>query len=368
MSRPFLIKDIAHQAGVSVATVDRVLNNRPNVRAHMVRRVEQAIDALQRQRRQVGVVGRKFLLDLVMDTPQRFSNAVRTALELEMSTLRPSIFRARDELHEAWPVGELVATLDRIAARGSHGVLLKAPNLPVVVDAVGRLVDRGIPVITLVTDLPSSGRLAYVGLDNRAAGETAAYLLGQWLQPGPRVGVLVSMSSAYFRGEEEREVGFRAVLRSTRDDVSVHTVSEGQGVEERTTGLVQAQLRRHPHIAAVYSIGGANEAICRAFDQMARPCRCFIGHDLDEDNLALLRAGRLHAVLDHDLRHDMRQACLRILAAHGAGGDAGSPGLSNVDVMTSFNLPASLRGDAHDRQPRLMPHQQAPSHVASGCR
>jgi LacI family transcriptional regulator len=345
MSRPFLVKDIAQQAGVSVATVDRVLNNRPNVRAHMARRVEQAIEALQRQRRQVGAVGRKFMVDLVMDTPQRFSSAVRAALEREMSTLRPSIFRARHELHEAWAADDLVATLHRIAVRGSHGVLLKAPDLPVVVDAVGCLTDKGIPVITLVTDLPSSSRLAYVGLDNRAAGETAAYLLGQWLPPGPRVGVLVSMSSAHFRGEEEREIAFRAILQSTRSDVSVHTISEGQGVEERTTGLVQAQLRAHPHIAAVYSIGGANEAIWRAFDQMARPCRCFIGHDLDDDNLALLRAGRLNAVLDHDLRHDMRHACLRILAAHGAGGDAGSHGLSSVDVVTPFNLPEPLRGD-----------------------
>jgi LacI family transcriptional regulator len=343
MSRPFLVKDIAQQAGVSVATVDRVLNNRPNVRAHMARRVEQAIEALQRQRRQVGIVGRKFMVDLVMDTPQRFSNAVRAALELEMPVLRPSIFRARYELHEAWLADDLVAALDRIAARGSHGVLLKAPNLPAVVEAVGRLVDRGIPVITLVTDLPSSRRLAYVGLDNRAAGETAAYLLAQWLGAGPRIGVLVSMSSVHFRGEAEREVGFRAVLRSTGSRMSVHTISEGQGVPERTADFVRTQLRAHPQIVAVYSTGGANEAICRAFEQMSRPCRCFIGHDLDDDNLALLRAGRLHAVLDHDLRHDMRQACLRILAAHGAGGDAGSPDLSNVDVMTPFNLPAPLR-------------------------
>ena len=343
MSRPFLIKDIAQQAGVSEATVDRVLNRRPNVRAHMARRVEQAIEALQRQRRQVGVVGRKFLVDLVMDTPRRFSNAVRAALDLEMSTLRPAIFRARHELHEAWPVDELVATLDRIAARGSHGVLLKAPHLPIVVDAVGRLADRGIPVVTLVTDLPSSRRLAYVGLDNRAAGETAAYLLGQWLPARARVGVLVSMSSAHFRGEEEREVGFRAVMARTRRDVPIHTIGEGQGVEERTEVLVRALLRTHPTIAAVYSIGGANEAICRAFDEMSRPCRCFIGHDLDDDNVALLKAGRLHAVLDHDLRHDVRQACLRILAAHGAAAEDGTAGLSKVDVVTPFNLPEGVR-------------------------
>jgi LacI family transcriptional regulator len=35
--------------------------------------------------------------------------------------------------------------------------------------------------VTLVTDLPDSTRLAYVGMDNRAAGQRAADLPGQWL-------------------------------------------------------------------------------------------------------------------------------------------------------------------------------------------
>ena len=39
----------------------------------------------------------------------------------------------------------------------------------------------------------------------------------------------------------------------------------------------------------------------------------FIGHDLDDDNLALLRAGRLSAVLHHDLHHDLHMACLSVM-------------------------------------------------------
>ena len=38
------LKDIARQAGVSLATVDRVLHNRPGVRADTVRRVKEAIE------------------------------------------------------------------------------------------------------------------------------------------------------------------------------------------------------------------------------------------------------------------------------------------------------------------------------------
>ncbi|SDP38942.1 LacI family transcriptional regulator [Rhodoferax sp. OV413] len=341
MAHPHLLKDIASQAGTSLATVDRVLNQRGGVRQHTVRRVEQALQELERQKSQVGLVGRKFLVDLVMQTPERFSRLVRNALEQAMPGLHPAIFRARYHLAEDLPVAQLVATLDKIAQQGSHGVLLKAPDVPEVVQAVARLQHKGIPVVTLVTDVPGSARRAYVGMDNRAAGHTAAYLVAQWLGPATQApaGVLISISSNHFRGEEEREIGFRQAIRDRYPHIAVHEVSEGLGLHEATVGLVRQRLRLCPEVQAVYSIGGANAAILEAFAQLQRPCRVFIAHDLDADNLPLLRAGRLQAVLHHDLQHDMRQACFQLMAAHGAA-PAGLPlPVSSVQVVTPFNLP-----------------------------
>lgn len=339
MSHPFLVKDIASQAGVSTATVDRVLNARAGVRPHTRRRVEQALQELERQSTQVGLAGRKFLVDLVMEAPERFTRVVRAALEAEMPALQPAVFRARHHLADVMAPEALAAVLDRIGARGSHGVLLKAPDVPVVNAAVERLAARGIPVVTVVTDLPHARRRAYVGMDNRAAGETAAYLLGQWL-PRRKAGVLVSISSLRFRGEEEREQAFRDAIRRHHPHLALFELSEGRGVHDATARLVRQRLARWPEVSAVYSIGGANAAILQAFEQLDRPCRAFIGHDLDTDNLALLRDGRLSAVLHHDLHHDMRSACLHLLHAHGAlPARHPPPGLSSVQVVTPFNVP-----------------------------
>ncbi|MDP4299333.1 LacI family DNA-binding transcriptional regulator [Leptothrix discophora] len=339
MARPFLVKDIALQAGVSTATVDRVLHGRENVREHMVRRVEQAMAALERQRGQVGLVGRKFMIDLVMETPARFATEVRDALDAEMAALRPVLFRARHETREVWSPDGIVETLARIAQRGSHGVLLKAPDVPAVNAAVAQLTGLGIPVVTVATDLPASRRLAYVGLDHAVAGQTAAWLIGQWLGPVRRAAVLVSLSSVRFRGEETRESAFRLALQREHPRLRTVDVSEGHGLHERTARLVRQRLRAHEDLVAVYSAGGANAAILEAFELEGRRCRCFIGHDLDADNVRLLRERRLHAVLHHDLRHDMRRACLALLAAHGVSGLEPPPGLSPVHVATPFNLP-----------------------------
>ena len=341
MTHPFPVKVVALQAGVSVATVDRVIKQRGGVHAGTVRRVMQALDELARQSTQVGLSGRKFMLDVLMVAPRRFTDAVRAALEAELPSLQPAVLRSRFHLHETLAAEGIVGLLDRIRKNGSHGVLLKAPDLPAVAEAVNRLAAAGIPVVTLVTDLPASARRSYVGMDNRAAGETAAYLLGQWLGGRKKQQVLVTLSSNRFHGEEEREIGFRRALRERHRHVSIVEASEGQGIDGATGALVRQALAAHPGIAAVYSIGGGNAAIVQAFAQAGRRCQVFIGHDLDADNLALLEAGAIHAVLHHDLGQDMRRACQEILRAQGAlPALAHALPLSAIQIVTPWNLPA----------------------------
>ena len=341
MTHPFPVKVVALQAGVSVATVDRVIKQRGGVHAGTVRRVMQALDELARQSTQVGLSGRKFMLDVLMVAPRRFTDAVRAALEAELPSLQPAVLRSRFHLHETLAAEGIVGLLDRIRKNGSHGVLLKAPDLPAVAEAVNRLAAAGIPVVTLVTDLPASARRSYVGMDNRAAGETAAYLLGQWLGGRKKQQVLVTLSSNRFHGEEEREIGFRRALRERHRHLSIVEVSEGHGIDGATGALVREALATHPGIAAVYSIGGGNAAIVQAFAQAGRPCQVFIGHDLDADNVALLKSGAIHAVLHHDLGQDMRRACQEILRAQGAlPALAHALPLSAIQIVTPWNLPA----------------------------
>jgi LacI family transcriptional regulator len=345
MAHQFPLKVVALQAGVSVATVDRVLKQRGGVRRYTVRRVMQALDELGRQSEQVGLSGRKFMIDVVMVAPQRFTDAVRVALEAELPSLHPAVLRSRFHLHETLEAERIVDLLDRIKKNGSHGVLLKAPDLPPVIAAVGRLVTAGIPVVTLVSDISGSARSTYVGMDNRAAGETAAYLIGQWIGVGKKQEVLVTLSSNRFHGEEEREMGFRRALREHQHHLRIVEVSEGNGIDGATEALVRQALSDHPDITAVYSIGGGNAAIVKAFLHAGRRCNVFIGHDLDADNLALLKSGAINAVLYHDLRQDMRRACQDILRAQGALPTLKKTmPLSGIQIVTPFNMPTVAMG------------------------
>ncbi|MDZ4269016.1 MAG: LacI family DNA-binding transcriptional regulator [Mycobacterium sp.] len=334
MAHRYKIREIAQQSGLSEATVDRVLNNRPGVRENTVAEVQQAIADLDKQRAQLRLNGRRYLIDVVMQTPQRFSDAFRAAVEAELPAFAPAMVRARFHLWESGSTAQMVDTLGRI--RGSHGVVLKAQDDPEVAEAIDRLVAGGVPVVTYATDVPVSARCGYVGIDNHGAGVTAAYLVNQWLGQAPS-DVLITLSRTVFRGEGEREVGFRSALRSSGR--AIVEVSGSDGIDATNEHLVLDALERHPGVEAVYSVGGGNTATVAAFEKLGRECRVFVAHDLDADNRRLLRDGRISAVLHNDLRADARLALRLILQERGAlPVEQARP--APIQVVTPYNLPA----------------------------
>ena len=338
VKHPYRIREIAVQAGLSEATVDRVLHRRGGVRESTVREVHQAIADLDRQRSQLRLGGRTFLVDVVVQAPPRFSAAVRAALEAELPALRPAVIRCRFHLLDGSSAGDVATVLERVARGTSHGVILKAPDAPEIVTAVR---DLGVPVVTLVTDLPASSRVAYVGIDNRAAGATAAYLIEQWL--ADRAGdVLVVRGHGSFRGEDEREMGFRAEMRARAPGRRLVEVVDEEDRADAVRERIGEVLAGHPSVRAVYSLyagAGGNGAVVDAFARLRRRYDVFVAHDLDGENTALLRSRKLSAVLHHDLRQDLRRACYAILQAQRALPGPVRTNPSAISVITPFNAP-----------------------------
>jgi LacI family transcriptional regulator len=316
MTKKFSLKEIALQSGLSLASIDRVLHDRPNVSASAKRRVELAIGELERQHEAALITGRRFVIDVIMQAPKRFTTEIKNAFEVELPAMRPASFGARFHIAEHLSEEDVTSLTKAIKRRGSRGVVMKLPNSELTNKLASELLRERIPVVTYVTDIQHHNRTDYIGMDNNQAGAVAAYLVGKML-PKRDSKILLTLSSNLFDGEEQRAAGFKRVITDRFPHLGMVTVSEGQGLEHSTYQLVEKALADHADIEAVYSMGGANRSILSAFRDNARECKVYAAHDLDKENQELLSQGEIDFVIYHDFRNDARDLCHSLLHYHG---------------------------------------------------
>ena len=338
MTHRFPIKEIAAQAGVGLATVDRAINGRAHVSPQMRQRIDDAIRELETQESLLSARGRRMFVDIVVEAPARFSREVRIAADRVAPYVPQAALRVRYAMRERMSTAETLAQLRRIRKIGSDGVILKARDVAEVRAEIDALAERRIPVVTVFTDVRAENRVAYCGMDNRKAGETAAYIAATALA-GQGGCLLLTRSDESFLGEDERAKGFAERLARLAPSISLLDLTGGAGLDRTTGEVIATALLQRTDIIGCYSMGGGNAAILRAFEQAGRPVKLFIGHDLDDDNAVLLGQGRIGWILGHDLDRDLRFAFEHIVAAHGLGRKPAARYSSDITVITPFNQP-----------------------------
>ncbi|SDV50358.1 LacI family DNA-binding transcriptional regulator [Chitinasiproducens palmae] len=316
------IVDVARHAGVSTATVDRVVNRRDGVRLQTVQRVLAAAAELgfalgpefdaQRPARHDAMLhgaqpdmraltlraGRPLeLLFLLPAGENPYLRMLGDYVELSHQQWAPFQVRCRTHYVESFNPAELARRLLQCGAR-ADGIAFMALEHPVVRDAVDALAERGVPAVTLISDVSNSRRLAYVGIDNRAAGRTAGLLLGRFMGPRPSGKVAMLAGSLDYRSHEEREIGFLHLMESTFPGIRVIGMREGQDDSQRNYEQTRHLFEQHPDLAGIYNSGGASDGVARAINETRREHKpLFIGHGLTPDTRALLIDGTLDALI-----------------------------------------------------------------------
>ncbi|MDF0597682.1 LacI family DNA-binding transcriptional regulator [Psychromarinibacter halotolerans] len=307
------IKEIADRAGVSPATVDRVLNDRPGVR-------QRTRDAVLGAAERLGYFGE------VEVTPQKSLRLLLILPEGEnsfMQSLRRHLLVQAQETEDVSiqirnvpakePAGYVEAL--RNASGTCEGVGIIAPDHPEIREEINQLARTGIKVSTLVSDIPAVSKIGYVGVDNRAAGRLAGLLMGRFLpagQPG-RIGLFIGSPS--YRGHEEREMGFRSILSG--DFPELRVVDFAVIEDDRDNAYREARrLLAQDDLVGIYNIGSGNQGIAQAVKEMGRAKDLvFIAHDFTEATRTLLLDRTIDAIIDQNPRVEAREVIRNLVAA-----------------------------------------------------
>ncbi len=330
------VNDLARAAGVSLATVDRVLNARPGVRAQTVAAVNDAIARIGYVRDVAAANlarGRSYRLAFVLpDSGAQFVDGLAARLEAEVR--RAEQARTRLTVHRV-PAEDPHATaalLARLPAAGVDGVAIMAPETPVLRDAIRGLQAAGLVVLALVSDLPNTGRDRFVGIDNRAAGRTAGVLMGRYL--GGRGRVAVVAQSMQLMEAVERRAGFDAVALRDFPGVTVLPTVEAHG----DPALMQAALDALGEVQGVYMLGAGLRVLTRHLGARGQH-PVVIAHELTPHTRASLVSGEIAAVIAQNPGHLIRSA-QRVLRARidGTAIDEAQEQI-RIEIVISENLP-----------------------------
>jgi LacI family transcriptional regulator len=330
MKRRATVHDVAREAGVSLATVDRVLNGRPGVRAATAEKVEEAIKSLGFSRdlnaslmaraRDLSVVffipdgSNEFMDSLAEAVTRRFGQALADRIHLETNRIK------------ALDSAALARSLDALDARHCDCAVIVTSEAPEVIAAVDAAHRRGIAVMTLVSDLPGSARRNFIGIDNVAAGRTAASLLGRFLPGGGKVAIVAG--SLHLRDHADRLEGFRAALAAEFPAIVLIGPLEGHDEGTETASILENLLADHPDLAGLYNLGAGNAGLVSALQSSGQAGKLrVIAHELTGPTRAGLIGGTIDVVLDQNPDGEIREAisAARALALGTAGSAVTDP-------------------------------------------
>ncbi|MCY3880348.1 MAG: LacI family DNA-binding transcriptional regulator [Rhodobacteraceae bacterium] len=285
MAKRATVADVARQAGVSVATVDRVLNGRRRVRPATAEAVHtaaaevgyHAAPLLAMRARQL-VPYRKFGFVLQKESKE-FYRGLADSLRSQTADLTvcnaTCVIRFVNELAAA-PIVQAMRDLADEQVSSIGVVALEHPHIN---DETKRLSRSGIPVWALLSSLSAPEVAGYIGIDARKAGRTAAWGISKCARPGSGIGVLVG--SHRYRSHDDREGGFRSFFRECAPEFqllpSISYLDNSAGAYEATSELVT----RYPELGGLYIIGGGCSGAVRVLrEESTAPGIAVVCHEL----------------------------------------------------------------------------------------
>lgn len=319
MARKTTARDVAEAAGVSPATVDRVLNGRGGVSPEKERRVLDWARRLKIDRALSLKAARTLRIAALIQAP---TNPFHAKLAEEIARAAPALetFNMQVRVSHITPAAPAETAEKILTAMRTHDALILSAEEDVRIAAACRAFAARGPVVTLATDIESSERLAYVGPDNRRAGRVAGDLMGRFL--GPEGGeVLMIAGMLAMRGQAERAEGLGAVFAERYPACRLADPVESLEDSRRTGALVREALARRPALRGIYLCTVGAREVVAALKAAGRRDVILIVHELTAERRALLRAGLIDAVIDQNPEAEVRGAI--DLLAHAFGRRAG---------------------------------------------
>lgn len=338
------VKEIARRAGVSIATVDRVLHDRPGVSASTKEKIEQIIRELDYKPNLIAsrLASRKvFHLSVLIpavseetDFWQAPLNGIRRAEEMVKGygvVITPYFF----DINNRKSFGD---QSKKILESNTDGILLSPSFIDEARQFTSICRNRKIPYVLIDSNIPNEGGLCYIGPHIFRSGYLGAQLMNLALKGANNILVLnIAKEVDDHNNLMEIEEGFRAYFRYYN---LYHNILK---TDIRLAGYASVEkalsevFKKTPDIGAIFVTNSRVSAVARYLEKRKGEKVFLVGYDFIKENIEYLKRSVIDILICHKPEEQGYLGIMSLYRHLVLGEDVENIQFMPIDIITKEN-------------------------------
>lgn len=311
MSKKVTIRDVAAKAKVSLATVNRVLQNKGRVSEQKTIAVQEAVKelnykpnliaqslALQKRNIRIGVI--------YPEVEKYFWHEVKKGIMEAQKTLGQFGVEIIVKSTTAYNVKEQIDALNYLIKQNINGIAMIAFHPSKLNFIIDELMLRKIPVVTFISDAPKSKRICFVGTDNYKSGNLGAKLMELYLRGKGNVAVLGVHRDVLCI--QQRVSGFIEKSETEYPDINIigiYDTREYKDVDEQiyreeVYNITCKIIDELPDLDGIYVTNSLTSCVGKAIKDLKKQGIIVIGHERSEEISQLIEEDIVNATIYQD--------------------------------------------------------------------
>jgi LacI family transcriptional regulator len=312
MAKKVTIRDVAAEAGVSLGTIDRVLNKKGNVSPEKTRAVIEAVKKLGYKPSRVAqtlALQREIKIGVVYpDVEEAFWSEIYMGIRKAEKELSPYGLEVIYKPTKTYSIDEQLDAMAYLKDHKVDGIALMPTHTSRLNDEINNLVEQGnIAVATFVSDAPKSKRLCFVGQNLVRSGILAGELMALLLKGEGKVAVLRAQRDVL--AIQQRISGFIEKIQTEYPQMDIagfYDMYEVDNAEmkvyaDRAYSVTCQLIEERPDIDGIFVTNALTNWVGKAIKDMKKAGKIkVVGYDLSKEVAKQLKDGVIQAVICQD--------------------------------------------------------------------
>jgi LacI family transcriptional regulator len=296
------IKTLAKLAGVSPGTIDRVINNRGGVKKETEDRIRKIIKEYNYKPNRAGkalaIHKSKPKLGVVINSigNQFYDEVLRGIQDIEKEYADYGLNIIIKKI-KGYNVKEQVEAIDGLVRENVKGIAITPIDDIMISNKINELFEKSIPVVLVNSNIEDCKKIAYVGCDYYKSGETAAGLMGSFVDNKSNIAIITG--SCKMLGHNRRVKGFVELCKKEFSSINIVDIKENNDDDIVSYKVTKDLIKNHPEINGFYfaaaGVNGGIIAINECYENKKRPI--IITCDDTEQIKELLLDGEIKATV-----------------------------------------------------------------------